>query len=192
MPEELKRVLQSIDALLDTYAPAELDLDRLVGDTIVERSSQRPALERVVAMATEALEKYPFSPELLCRRALAKIYIVTPDGEYPLVKSAEQDYRLLLDLNPNNLVVAAELLETLFTFSGLKDSEVVQIAADLASRAEQLLLQLRALQIKALGYSGQHDEAEKLYQASSALYPESEVLEVAIEDAREMNPDHHD
>ena len=189
MLKELQHILESIDTLLDSYEPGELDPDRLVREVFAQRASQRPTLEKVVVIATEALEKYTFNSELVRRRAFAKTLIVTPDGEYPFLESADADYRLLLDLNPSDFFTTAELLEVIFTFSRLEDSEVAQIADDAASKAEKMLLNLRGLQIKALGYADQHSEAEQLYRAWSTRYPDAEVLESAIADARSMNPD---
>lgn len=189
MQQELETILRSIDELLDSYEPGVLDPDRMVGDVFAERASQRPTLENAIAIATEALERFPFHPELVRRRAIARTFVVTPDGEYPHLEAAEADFRLLLDLDPNNLVAAKDLLDALFTFSGLEDSEVAEIADTLASKAEGLFLELRALQVKALGYAHQHKQAEELYRAWSGRFPDAEVLQSAIEDARSMNPD---
>jgi hypothetical protein len=51
---------------------------------------------------------------------------------------------------------------------------------------DNLLLNLRALQIKAYGYAGEHTKAKEVYQLWIKLFPESKLLKAAKEDADSM------
>ena len=184
--DHLQALLAEIDSLLDTYQPGTLEPDRILGDIIGERAAQRPLFERVVHLATDGLLKFPFNAELLRRRALARSFIVTPEMTYPEIELAEQDLRTLLAVEPNNLHAAFDLLETMFTFSGLENSEVAEIAALCATKAEQILLKTVALQIKALGYADDHGASQAVYDRWKQRFPESSVLTIAKEDADSM------
>ena len=104
------------------------------------------------------------------------IIYVTSEGTYPFLDEAEREFRQLLRLSPGNLSAACQLLDILFTFSGLSDAEVADVADNLASKAEQLLLDLRALQIRALVYGDQHVRAQQVCQEWSARFPKALML----------------
>lgn len=186
--DDLRELLDEIDDILEDYSPGELRPERIVKDIIAERAAQRPVLERAVELATGGLDHYPLNPELLRRRAWARCRIVTPDGLYPELEAAERDLRLILELDPDNLAVAFDLLDEMFTFSGMADADVAEVSGELAERAAKLLVRLRALQIRALGYAGRHDEAAKLYDESIGMFPLSEDLKSAKADADSINP----
>jgi hypothetical protein len=74
----------------------------------------------------------------------------------------------------------------MFTHSDMEDDRVADVAGELASRTETLLLHLRALQIKALGYADKHDEALKVYKHWIELFPQSEHLKSAKVEADQL------
>lgn len=176
-------LLAEIDSLLDSYHPGSIEPDRILGDIFAERSLQRPMLEKVVELATEGLEKFPFNAELLRRRAFARSRIVTPDMSYTELELAEQDLRSVLKVEPNNLHAAFDLLDVLFTFSGMEDDEVAELAGSCATKAESILLHIVALQIKALGHAGDHVASQTVYDLWNQRFPESEALQTAKADA---------
>lgn len=187
--KKFKALLDKIDSILESYDPGELRPDRVIGEIIKERAGQRPIFDKAIQLATEGLKEYPYNPELLHRRAYARCLIVTPEGEHPELEAAEQDLRMILELDPNNLLAGYELLDAMFTYSAMEDEDVAKVSEEFASRAERILLELRALQIKALGYADKHDEADKLYKHWIQLFPKSEHLESAKEEADSMkNP----
>jgi tetratricopeptide (TPR) repeat protein len=186
--ENFKALLDEIDALLDSYIPVVLEPDRILGDMFAERAKQRGIFDRAVQLATEGLEKYPFNIELLRRRSFARIQIVTANGEYPELELGEADLRTILEFDPNNLLAASDLIEMMFTFSGMEDSDVAEVAENFSLRAEKLLIANRALQIKALGYADKHEEADEVYNYWMKLFPDSELLTKAKEDADSMKP----
>jgi tetratricopeptide (TPR) repeat protein len=171
---------------LESYQPGDLSPDRVLRDIFAERAKQRPLFEKVVQLATEGLEKYPFNAELLRRRALARSYIVTPQIEYPELELAEVDLRTILEFDPDNIHAGFDLLEAMYIFSGMENKDVAEVAEEFATRAESLLLNLRALQIKAYGYAGEHTKAKEVYQLWIKLFPESKLLKAAKEDADSM------
>ena len=183
---EFKTLLDQIETVLESYNSGDLSPDRVIQEIINERAEQRPILEKAVQLATEGLERYPFNTELLRRRAYARCHIVTPNGEYPEIQLAEKDLQTILDLDPNNLYAALDLLENLFTFSGMEDKDVAEVARELATRTESLLLGYQALRIKALGYAGEHAKAEEVYNQWIRVFPDSESLISAKDDADSM------
>jgi tetratricopeptide (TPR) repeat protein len=186
--ENFEILLNEIDVLLESYNPGELAPDRVVSEIFAERAKQRPIFEKVVQLTTSGLEKYPYNSELLRRRAYARCRIVTPDGEYPELELAEKDLRTILKLDPNNLRAGFELLEVMFTFSGMDDKEVAEVAGEFAERSERLLLKNLTLQIKALGYAGEYTKAEEVYRRWIKLFPDSDLLNSAKSDLDSVNP----
>jgi hypothetical protein len=186
---EFKALLDEIDMLLERYDPGEPTPDKIIRDILLERAKQRPILQRAIQLASQGLEQYPFNSELLWRRAWAQYRIVTPDGTFPELESAEQDLQIILTIDPNNLYAGTELLEMMFTFSGMENSHVAEVAEEFACRAERVLLNMRALQIKALGYARKHEDAEHLYQHWIGLFPDADILTAAKEDADSMRGD---
>lgn len=172
----LQSLMTEIDSLLDSYQPGVLEPDRILRDIVAERAAQRPALERVVQLATDGLAKFPFNAELLRRRALARSLIVTPEMSYPEIELAEQDLRTILEVDPNNVHAAVDLLSAMFTFSAMEDEEVAKLAEFCATKAESVLVQAVALQIKALGYAGEYAASKDLYDRWIHRFPESETL----------------
>ncbi len=186
--DNLRKLLDDIDHILESYDPGELDPDRVLADILTQRADQRPVLDKAVELATEGLKAYPFNPELLRRRAWARCCIVTSQGEHPEIEAAEQDLRTILKLDPYNLKAGFQLLDAMFTFSAMEDSDVAEVAAEFAERAESILLDLRALQIIALGYADEHAEADELFSHWISLFPDSESLRTAKENADSMRP----
>jgi tetratricopeptide (TPR) repeat protein len=184
--EKFKILLEQIDSVLESYQPVDLSPDRIIRDIFIERAKQRPIFEKAIQLATEGLEKYPFNAELLRRRALARSHIVTPDLEYSELELAEEDLRTILEFDPNNIQAGFDLLEAMYIFSGMENKDVAEVAEEFAARAESLLLNLRALQIKAYGYADEHTKAEQIYQRWAKLFPESKLLKAAKEDADSM------
>jgi tetratricopeptide (TPR) repeat protein len=183
------KLIEEIESLLDSYDPGELTPDKIIGEIFKERAKQRPILEKAVQLASEGLEKYPFNAVLLRMRATARCWIVTPEGEFPELEMAEQDLQTILEFDPNNLKTGFELLDMLFTFSGMEDKDVAEVAQKFAAMAEELLLHNLALQIKALGYANEHSNAEEVYNRWIKLFPDSEVLKSAKADSDSMKPD---
>jgi len=184
--DSLWKLLTTIDDVLESYDPGEPRPDSVARDIIAARARQRPLLEQAIRLATEGLADYPCHPELLRRRAWARCHVVTPDGVYPQLEEAERDLRLMLKLDPDNLPAGLDLLEAMFTHSGMADREVAEVAEELASRAERILLSLRALQIKALGYADEHEKAQQVYDRCIRIFPDAKRLQAAKEDADSM------
>lgn len=146
MSSELRTLLDRIDEILDAYDPASSDPDAIVREVFRRRAAQNHLLEKAIDLASDGLKRFSDNPELIRRRAFARCRVVTPDDEFPLVEEAEADLRHLLELDPNNLLAAISLLHGMFTFSGLEDVEVAEVAGKLAEGAERLFLSARALQ----------------------------------------------
>lgn len=180
--EQLTDLLDKIDVLLESYDPGEMLPDKLVGDLFAERAQQRPVLEQAAQLATEGLVQYPFNSELLRRRAFALAHIVTPQGEFPELAAAEDDWRTILIVDPNNLRAAFEYAELMFSHSGMEDSQVAEVVGDFATKAETVLTALGGLQIKAWGHAGEYAKAEEIYQHWHARFPDSSLLEEAIKE----------
>jgi tetratricopeptide (TPR) repeat protein len=186
--ENFKALLDQIDSILDSYVPVVLEPDKVLGEMFAERAKQRSIFDQAVELATEGLEKYPFNTELLRRRSFARSQIVTANGDYPELELAEADLRTILEFDPNNLVAASDLIELMFIFSGMEDSDVAEIAENFALRAEGFLLKNRSLQIKALGYADKHAQADEIYNHFIKMFPDSESLQKAKDDADSMKP----
>ncbi|MHC4865611.1 MAG: hypothetical protein ACYTEX_16110 [Planctomycetota bacterium] len=184
--KRLKVLLDKIDNVLRSYDPGEPRPDQIIGEIIKERASQRPTFEEAIQLATEGLRQYPYNSELLRRRAFARCLIITPEGEHPELEAAEEDLRMILELDANNLCGVFELLDAMFSHSAMEDDRVAEVAGELASRTQTLLLQVRALQIKALGYADKHDEADRVYKRWIELFPKSEYLKSAREQADQL------
>lgn len=179
----LKLILDQVDEILDSYDPGELDPKKIVREIFEHRAQQAPMLRKAVSMCDSGLEKYPYNPELMRRRALLKTLIVTPDAEHPELEEAAKDLRTLLELDPNNLYAGLELLKAMFTFSGMEDSDVADVAEELADRAKSLMLVSRSLQIEALAYANRKDESDSIYDKLIQLFPDSEELKYAKDSA---------
>lgn len=180
-------LLEAVDSILEQYDPGEAAPDRPLINIVEKRASQQPLLQSAIELASDGLERYPFNAELLWRRALAKSLMMTSTGEAPELAGCEADLRTILAIDPNHLKAGLELLEAMFTSSSLEDDEVAQIAGTLAARAEELLIQARALQIRALGYADQPSQAEELFHKWSAVFPDAESLRRAKESAESLN-----
>jgi len=183
------KLTEEIESILDSYDPGELAPDKIIGEIFKERAKQRPILEKAVQLATAGLERYPFNAVLLRMRAVARCRIVTPEGEFPELELAEQDLRTILEFDPDNLKTGFELLDMLFTFSGMENKDVAEVAQKFATMAEELLLHNLALQIRALGYGHEHSSAEEVYNQWIKLFPDSDVLKSAKADSDSMKPD---
>ncbi len=105
---------------------------------------------------------------------------------YPEIELAEDDLRVVLAVEPNNLHAAFELLDAMFTFSGMDDKEVAELAEFCTRKAESILLQTISLQIKALGYASEHVDAQAVYDCWIHRFPECELLKSAKEEADSM------
>ncbi|MBX7222466.1 MAG: hypothetical protein K1Y36_21130 [Blastocatellia bacterium] len=181
-----KKFLEEIDSLLDQYDPGELAPDRVIGEIVAYRAQQRPLLEQAIAVTNQGLKQFPFNPELLRRRAFANSRIVTPEGDFPCLEACETDFRTILAVDPYHLRAGLDLLEAMFKFSGLEDGEVAQVAGSLALQAESLLVALRSLEVRALGYAGNFQAAETTYQRWSQVFPDSEELQSAQADVESL------
>lgn len=177
--ERFEEHLREIDELLDRYEPAQLEPDRTIREVLLERATQRPLLERIVDIATRRLEAFPANGELLRRRAFARCRIMTETGESPFLAEAEADLRAILAFEPENLRGALDLLGELYTFSGLNDDEVAEIAEELARRAQEAMIAARALQIRALADGGREEEAREVAAVWTRLFPDEDELVAA-------------
>jgi hypothetical protein len=184
--DELCALLAEIDGLLDRYDPGETSPDRIVGEVIAERAAQAPLLLQAIELASQGLQKFPCHPELLRRRALARSCVVTLQWEYPELQLGADDLQAILASSPNDIRTAYDLLELQFTFSGMSDADLAEVSAGLVERAACLLLDVVALQIKALAYAGQLGEAEQIFGRWSQRFPDSERLRRAKEVADSM------
>ncbi len=188
--EDFKSLLEQIDALLERYDPGELEPDRIVRELFEERAQQRPLLEEAVSLATEGLNRFPFNSELLRRRAWARAHIVTPNGSYPEIALAVEDLRAILAFDPNNLGGTAALLEDMFTFSGMENSEVAGMAGYLAARAGDVLECCLALQIRSHAYADEHAQAKEVYNKAIIHFPDSEQIQEAKKEAESIKSIH--
>ena len=179
----LKDILSKIDKKLDSYDQGALEPDEMVQKVFEHRAQQSPVLYSAIADCNTALEKYLFNSELLRRRAFLRTLIVTPDGEYPELEQAKEDLDLLIDLDPNNLYAFLDLLEAMFTFSGIEDSDVANMAEELAESSKNLMLHFKALQIKALAYADRNSESDSVFNDIIRLYPDCTSLINAKADA---------
>jgi len=177
--KELKKILKEIDFILDSYKTSKLTDERVIKDIFKERAEQRPILEKVITKCNAGLKKYPFNIEFLRRRAFASSLIVTSKGNYPKLNQAEKDLRNILEIEPNHLTAGLELLELIFTFSGMEDKDVAEKAAVLSKKAQNIFLGYLALQIKALAYADSITKAKNLYNMWIKIFPDSKDLKGA-------------
>jgi hypothetical protein len=184
---KLRSVLARIDRLLDSYRPPVITPKRLVGDILRERAAQAGIFKRAEAVATKALEEFPLQPQLLLRRARAKRGIIEGHS-FPQAKSAEDDLRLVLKVDPDNYEVALELIDLLFTHSGIEGSDAADVAGAMVEKAARSLRNFVSLQIRALAYAERHEEMERLYRKWSRVFPESGALRDAHGEAVSMRP----
>lgn len=185
--KQFTKLLKEIDALLDSYKTSKLTDDRVVKDIFKERAEQRSILEIVVNKCNDGLKKYPFNVELLRRRAFASSLIVTNKGNYPKLNQAEKDLRDILEIETNHLTAGLELLELIFTFSGMEDKDVAKKADVLSKKAKNIFIGFLALQIKALAYADRISEAKKLYNTWNKIFPDSKDFKSAKESIESLN-----
>lgn len=140
-------------------------------------------------MATDGLKQYPYNSQLLRRRAYARCRIVTSEGEFTELQAAEEDLRMILAIDPTNLYAAFDLLEDMFKFSGMEDSEVAEATGTLAIKAENLLLKFIALQIKSLAYAKDFTKADQIYFHWISMFPDSEYLLSTKDDIESIRED---
>ena len=186
--QDFQALLARIDDLLNQYDPGECKPDQIIGEIVKQRAEQRSILEEAVQLASDGLVSYPLNPQLLYRRAWARCRIVAPEWDYPELESAEQDLRAVLSVDPDNFVAGAELLDSMFTFSGMEDSEVADVARTLAESAEHFLLRLKSLQISALAYADELAQARSEYDTWIRLFPDSAYLDSAKKDIESLSP----
>lgn len=181
MREEIKfkRLLDKIDLLLEQYESGELHPEKRLNEILLERSNQRPLLEKTIKMITEGLKKYPFNTELLRRRAFAKFRIVTPNGEFPFLAEAEEDLRIILKISPNDLYSGFDLINEMSTFSFMEDIEIAEMAEEFANLAKNLMISSLALQIKSLIYADKNNIANEVYNKWIKIFPDSDLLKEA-------------
>ncbi len=139
-------------------------------------------LVEVVEKATEGLERFPRNGELLRRRAYALCRLAPPGTGDARVADAQEDLQCALQFEPTNLRLALDLLGELFAFDGLQDDEVADVAEALAEQSEQLMLEARALQVRALLYAERAGEARSLAARWSRLFPGNDELGSVIRD----------
>lgn len=85
-----------------------------------------------------------------------------------------------MTFEPRNISAALDLLNELFTFSGLEDEEVTKLSRQIAEKSESLMLQARSLQIRSLLSAERHSEAPKIAEDILAHYPNSEEIYEAL------------
>ncbi|MEM1247999.1 MAG: hypothetical protein AAGA81_22575 [Acidobacteriota bacterium] len=169
------------DALL-----AEIDELIVQHETATQSCSRGPAetgshlLAQVDRKATQGLERFPRNGELLRRRAYATCRL-SPNESVRLLE-AQEDLQEALQYEPTNLRLALDLMGELFAFDGLEDEEVAKVAAALAEQAEQLMLEARALQIRALLFAQRTGEAADLTETWQGRYPDSDELKEAVDE----------
>lgn len=178
--QKLIKILDKIDKLFASYKPGEIHPDKLVKDIFKDRAKQQNIFKEVIQLANEGLKQFPYNTELIRRRALARTMLVTQKGEYPQLIKAEKDFRTILKLDPNNQIAALDLLELMYDFSVLEDEEIAKLSAHFAQGAENVLLNLRSLEIKALAYANKIKQARAKYDHWSKLFPNSKYLKEAL------------
>lgn len=178
--------LQRIDELLGQYDPGDLEPQLPVRDIVEQRAAQRPLLERVVELATSALLDFPRNSELLRRRAFALCRIVSDELDYPRAEEGIMDLKTIMAFDPNALRSGLQLVDELFTFGGVENADAAVIAAELASRAESMMLEARVLQVRALIHDQRADEARQLGEHWLQLFPDCEELEAALQELTEV------
>jgi hypothetical protein len=119
---------------------------------------------------------------LLRRRAYALCRIVTDGLEFPFIEDAARDLRAILAFEPNNLRPALDLTQELFTHGGFEDADTAEIAEELAMRAQAMMLEARALQVRALVYADRPDEAQAVASSWRRLFPDHEGLVAAAKE----------
>lgn len=169
---EFDALLAEIDELIVRHEAATQSCSR----GPVETSSRM--LAEVVAKATEGLARFPRNGELLRRRAYATCRL-SADQNLRLLE-AQEDLQEALQYEPTNLRLALDLMGELFAFDGLEDDEVARVAGALADQAEQLMLEARALQIRALLFAERTGEAADLTETWQGRYPDSDELKEAV------------
>ncbi len=179
---ELKRQIKQIDKILDVYNPGDLKPSTVFKDIINHRSNQNLNVQKGIDLASKALEKFPFNPELLRRRGFLKSLLVDLKTGYLDLPGAEKDLRAVLKIDPNNLYVASDLLDLMFHFSSIEDAEVAKLADEFAGRAQKLLEWLRSLEIMALSYADKIPEAKKKYEKWIKIFPKSKEMKRAKRD----------
>jgi len=80
-----------------------------------------------------------------------------------------------------NVGEGPELLELIFTFSGMEDNEVAEKAKVLSIKAQNIFIGFIALQIKALAYGNNISKAQKLYSKWIKIFPNSKDLKSSEE-----------
>lgn len=161
---------------------AEID-DLIVRHEAAARSrgpaeTESRLLAEVVSKSSEGLGRFPRNGELLRRRAYATCRLSSHEGLRLL--EAQEDLQEALQYEPTNLRLALDLMGELFAFDGLEDDEVAKVAGALAEQAEQLMLEARALQIRALLFAERTGEAADLTETWQSRYPDSDELKEAV------------
>ena len=173
---EFKILLAQVDAMLDQCRPEEpapgRNATQASGPCVRHQGLLRQAADEI----TEGLATFPFNPQLLRRRAWARAQIVTSDGVRPEVHLAVEDLQLLLELDPNDFTTAVELLQEMHRAGGMPNSAVLQVASELASRTEDLLIRTRILQMRALLAEGDSASAQQLYDVTFRTFSDSSKL----------------
>lgn len=171
--------IERIDRLLAKYDPATDDPNRTIAEVFRLRALQRPRLDEIIRLATRGLRRFPRNAPLLRRRAAARERVATTDGKFPLAKAAASDLQRVLDDDPDNVAAGVELLDHLFRFSRMPDSDVAACAERLVDRAQKTLASAVALQIRALGYANRRHLARRAYASWKARLPGALELDVA-------------
>lgn len=173
---EFKILLAQIDAILDQCRPEESALGESVTPTSRESARHQVLLRQATQEITEGLASFPFNAQLLRRRAWARTQMVTPDGAYPELHLAVEDLQLLLEFDPNDLTATMELLQEMHRAGGMPNLAVVQVASELASRTEDLLIRTRILQMRALLAEGDRAAAQQVFDVVASQFSDSSKL----------------
>lgn len=173
---EFKTLLAQVDAILDQCRPEEPDLGHDAGQAFRPSARHQDLLRQGADEITEGLAAFPLNPHLLRRRAWARAQIATPEGALPELHLAVEDLQLLLELDPNDLTSAIELLQEMHRVGGMPSSAVLKVVSELASRTEDLLIRARILQMRAMLEDGDYTGAQQLYDLTFRCFSDSSKL----------------
>lgn len=175
---EFKVLLAQIDAILDQCRPEESESSsgQAGRQTPGQNAHHQGLLRQATDEITEGLALFPFNPQLLRRRAWARAHIRTAVGEHPEMHLAVEDLQLLLEFDPNDLSSALELLQDMHQAGGMPVAAIAQVASEVSSRMEDLLIRTRILQMRALLAAGDGLGARQLYDATVRQFSDSSKL----------------
>jgi len=173
---EFKTLLAQIDAILDQCRPEEATPPVARPPSPGRLAHQNALLRQAVEQITEGLALFPFNALLLRRRSWARANIRTADGACPEMHLAVEDLQLLLEFDASDLGSAIDLLQEMDAVRGMPHSTVAEVASELSSRAEDLVIRSRVLHLRALLAAGDSGTAHKLYAKVTRQFSDSSKL----------------